>query len=386
MTASRKSLAKLVVTLVFFVAVGAYWVTQRTLIAANPTTPQLARVPVVDGYAQSRDVPIWLSGLGAVQPLQAVTVKVRVDGQLERVMFTEGQDVRAGTVLAQIDPRPFQAQLAQVQAQKARDEAQLANALIDLDRYTTLSKQDSIAQQQLDTQRATVGQLKATVEADQGAMAMAQLQLQFTTITSPLDGRIGLRLVDPGSIVHVTDVTGLVTVTQMEPIASIFTVSQDSLPDIRENMARGTLSVLAFSRDGSKELATGKLVFVDSQVDAATGQVRLKALFENKGRSLWPGQFVSARILLRTEKNAITIPAKAIQNGPGGTYVYSIKADNTVIMQPLTVDTINGDSAIVRSGLEAGAHIVVEGQYRLEPGSRIEIISPPTPPPPPPRS
>jgi multidrug efflux system membrane fusion protein len=380
MTASRKRFAKLIVALVLFIAVGAYWVTGRILTAANPATPQLARVPVIDGYAQARDVPIWLSGLGAVQPLQSVTVKVRVDGQLERVMFSEGQDVRAGTVLAQIDPRPFQAQLKQAQAQKTRDEAQLANALIDLDRYTTLSKQDSIAQQQVDTQRATVEQLKAAVEADQGAVAMAQLQVQFTTITSPLDGRVGLRLVDPGSIVHVTDATGLVTVTQMEPIAAIFTVSQDSLPDIRENMAKGMLPVMAFSRDGSKELAKGKLVFVDSQVDAATGQVRLKALFENKGRTLWPGQFINARILLRTEKNAVTIPAKAVQNGPSGTYVYSVKADDSVVMQPLTLGATTGDLAIVRSGLDPGARIVVEGQYRLEPGSKIEVNSTPASP------
>lgn len=380
MTASNKRYAKFILALVLFIAAGAYWFTGHTLIATNRTPSQIASVPVIDGFAQARDVPIWLSGLGAVQPLQAVTVKVRVDGQLDRVMFVEGQDVRAGAVLAQIDPRPFQAQLKQAQAQKARDEAQLANALIDFGRYTTLLKQDSIAEQQLATQRATVEQLKATVEADQGAIAMALLQVQFTTITSPLDGRVGLRLVDPGSIVHVTDPTGLVTVTQMEPIAAIFTVPQDSLPDIRESMAKGPPAVVAFSRDGSQELAKGKLVFVDSQVDAATGQVRLKALFENKGRTLWPGQFINARVLLRTEKNAVTIPAKAVQNGPSGTYVYSVKADNSVVMQPLTLGTTNGDLAIVRSGLDPGARIVVEGQYRLEPGSKIEVISTPASP------
>jgi multidrug efflux system membrane fusion protein len=380
MTLSGTRVIKLIALLALFIAIGAYWSNGRTLSAANPKTLSLARVPVVDGYAEARDVPILLSGLGAVQPIQAVTVKVRVDGQLERVMFVEGQEVRAGTVLAQIDARPFQAQLKQALAQKARDEAQLANAEIDLDRYVTLSRQDSIAQQQVDAQRASVEQLKAAVEADQGAVTMAQLQVQFTTITSPIEGRVGLRLVDPGSIVHATDATGLVTVTQMQPIAAIFTVPQDALPEIRENMAKGTLPVEAFSRDGAKELARGKLVFVDSQVDAATGQVRLKALFENKGRSLWPGQFISARILLRTEKDAITIPAKAVQNGPSGTYVYSIKTDNTVVMQPLSISTVNGGVAVVRSGLEAHAHIVVEGQYRLEPGSSVEITSPAAPP------
>ncbi|MDB5822547.1 MAG: efflux transporter periplasmic adaptor subunit [Herminiimonas sp.] len=373
MTIPGKRFPTYILALTLMAAVGAACVAIRLLTAAPPAAAQNSSIPIVDGYAQTSDVPIWLSGLGAVQPLQSVNVKVRVDGQLDKVMFYEGQDVRAGTVLAQIDSRPFEAQLKQAQAQRARDEAQLSNARIDLERYTTLSQQDSIAQQQVDTQRAAVEQLNAAVDADQSAVAMAQLQVQFTTITSPLDGRVGLRLVDPGSIVHVSDATGLATVTQMEPIAAIFTVPQDALPDVRNNMAKGVLPVVAFSRDGASELAHGKLVFVDSQVDPATGQVRLKALFENKGRTLWPGQFISARILLRTEKNAVTIPAKAIQNGPAGTYVYAIKQDKTVVMQPVTVSTINAGSAIILSGLDAGAHIVVEGQYRLEPGSTTEV-------------
>ena len=373
MTKTTRQLAKFAVPVLLLIAAGGYWFGRHGPIAAKPMASDSAAVPVVDGYAESRDVPVWLSGLGAVQPLQAVTVKVRVDGQLERVMFAEGQEVRTGTVLAQIDPRPFEAQLKQANAQKARDEAQLANALVDLDRYATLLKQDSIPQQQVATQKALVEQLRASVQADQSAIEMAQLQVQFTTITSPLDGRVGLRLVDPGSIVHVTDPNGLVTVTQMEPIAAIFSLTQDALPGLRENMAKGALTVVALTRDGSQEIATGKLIFVDSQIDPATGQVRLKAIFENKGRTLWPGQFITARILLRTEKNAVTIPAKAVQNGPNGTYVFIIKPDGSVAMQPVTLGNVNGGVAVVRTGLEPGAHIVVEGQYRLEPGSRVEV-------------
>ena len=374
MTTTPRHVAKFVVPLLLAIGAGGYWLAGHSPIAAKPTSSSAA-VPIVDGYAESRDVPIWLSGLGAVQPLQVVNVKVRVDGQLDRVLFVEGQEVRAGMVLAQIDPRPFEAQLKQAQAQEARDEAQLANARVDLDRYTTLVKQDSISQQQLATQEAMVAQLKAAVQADQGAIDMAQLQVQFTTITSPLNGRVGLRLVDPGSIVHVTDPNGLVTVTQMEPIAALFSLPQDVLPELRENMAKGTLEVVAFTRDDSTELAKGKLVFLDSQVDPATGQIKLKATFENKGRTLWPGQFITARVLVRTEKGAVTIAAKAVQNGPDGTYVFVIKADSSVAVQPITLGSTNGALAIVRSGLEPGAHIVVAGQYRLEPGSRVEIQS-----------
>jgi multidrug efflux system membrane fusion protein len=373
MTRSPRRLAKFVLPLLLLIVAGGYWFASHGPIAARPAGSDGAAVPVVAGYAERRDVPIWLSGLGAVQPLQAVTVKVRVDGQLDRVMFVEGQEVRQGAVLAQIDPRPFEAQLKQAQAQAARDAAQLANARIDFERYTTLVKQDSISKQQLATQEALVEQLKAAVQADQGAIDMAQLQVQFTTITSPLDGRVGLRLVDPGSIVHATDVNGLVTVTQMEPIAALFSLSQDVLPELRENMAKGTLEVVATTRDGLQELAQGKLVFVDSQVDPATGQVRLKATFGNKGRTLWPGQFITARVLLRTEKGALTIPAKAVQNGPDGSFVYVIKPDGSVAVQPITLGSTTGAVAIVATGLEPGTHLVVEGQYRLEPGSRVEV-------------
>src|SRR6516225_6716696 len=286
-------------------------------------------VPISEGRAEIRDVPIWLSGIGSVQPLNAVTVKVRVDGQLERVAFTEGQDVHKGDVLAQIDPRPFRAQLKQAQANKAKDEAQLANARLDLERSMRLEAKGVATKQTLDTQRSQVATLEATLEADQAAIEMAQLQLEFSTITAPLNGRTGLRLVDPGTVVHASDANGLVTITQMQPIALLFTVSQDELPDVLTAMDRAKPIVVAFTRGGDRPLASGELVFVDSQVDQSTGHIKLKALFDNADRALWPGEFVDARVQIATVKAATVIPRTAIERGQNGTFVYRIKLDDT---------------------------------------------------------
>ena len=329
-------------------------------------------VPISEGRAEIRDVPIWLSGIGSVQPLNAVTVKVRVDGELERVAFTEGEDVHKGDVLAQIDPRSFRAQLKQAQANKAKDEAQLANARLDLERSTRLEARGVASKQTLDTQRAQVTALEAAVEADQAAIDMAQLQLEFSTITAPLDGRTGLRLVDPGTVVHASDTNGLVTITQMQPIAGLFTVSQDELPEVLAAMARGNPIVIAYTRGGDRPLATGKLVFVDSQVDQATGHIKLKALFDNSDRALWPGEFVDARLRVATVKAATVVPAKAIERGQNGPYVYRIKPDETVEACPVTVRHVAEGVAIISDGLAPGDPIVVDGQYRLQPGARVE--------------
>jgi multidrug efflux system membrane fusion protein len=289
-------------------------------LAQSPAASELA-VPVTVGVVETRDVPIYLTGIGSVQPLNQVTVKVRVDGQLDHIAFIEGQQIHTGDALAQIDPRPFQAQLKLAEANKAKDEAQLANARLDLARFTTLEARGAATQQSLDTAKAQTAELGAAVAADQAAVDMAKLQLEFTTVKAPLDGRAGLRLVDPGSIVHASDPGGLVTITQMAPIAALFTLSQDDLPEILGAMASGSVDVAAYSRDGERQLAIGKLVFVDSQVDQATGQVKLKAQFSNVDRSLWPGEFVSARVQVRTIKNATVAPANAIEQGQTGTYV-----------------------------------------------------------------
>jgi multidrug efflux system membrane fusion protein len=352
---------------------GALWLGAAPALVAAADEPA---IPVTAGQVETRDVPIWLSGIGSVQPLNAVTVKVRVDGQLNRVAFTEGQDVRAGDLLAEIDPRPYRAALKQAQANQAKDEAQLSFARIDLARYVKLETTGATPVRTVDTQKSQVASLEATVQADQAAVEMAQLQLEFTRITSPLDGRAGLRLVDPGSIVHATDAVGLVTITQMQPISSLFTLAQDELPDVLSAMAEGTTPTVAYARDNQRQLAMGKLVFIDSQVDQATGQVRLKALFDNADRSLWPGEFITARVQVKTIKGATVIPARAVQRGQTGTYVFTIKPDNTVELRPMSVSQVSDGLAIVASGLAPGERVVLDGQYRLQPGARVDAHAP----------
>jgi multidrug efflux system membrane fusion protein len=368
------------ILLLMLFAVGAAWfglVPDRgaspQAVAASPAArAEAPAVPVTEGRVETRDVPIWLSGIGSVQPLNAVTVKVRVDGQLDRVAFTEGQDVRKGDVLAQIDPRSFRAQLKQAQANKSKDEAQLANARLDLERSTRLEAKGAASKQSLDTQQAQVAALGATVEADQAAIEMAQLQLEFSTITAPLSGRTGLRLVDPGTVVHASDANGIVTITQMQPIAVMFSVSQDELPDVLAAMGGGDPVVVAYTRGGERPLATGKLVFVDSQVDQGSGHVKLKALFDNTDRALWPGEFVDARVQVATINAATVVPAKAVERGQNGTYVFRIKPDDTVEVCPVTVRHVTEGIAIIAEGLAPGDRIVVDGQYRLQPGARVE--------------
>jgi multidrug efflux system membrane fusion protein len=354
-------------------AVTAYLLaTNRGGQAPAPAASSAAAVPVTVGPAMSRDLPIWLAGIGSAQPLNVVTVKVRVDGQLDRVAFTEGQEVHAGDLLAQIDPRPFQAQLKQAEANRAKDQAQLANARVDLTRFTKLTSLGAAPSQNVDTLKAQVASLEATVQADEAMADTARLQLGFTSVSSPIDGRVGLRLVDPGSIVHATDPNGLVTVTQMEPIAVLFSLPQDDLPDVLSAASKGRLSVAAYTRDGSRSLAQGELVFVDSQVDQTNGQVRLKASFANPDRSLWPGEFISARLLVRTDRNVTVIPSRAVQRGRDGTYVYVLKADRTVELRPVkTGSTVDGVTALL-AGVSAGETVIFDGQSRLSPGAKVD--------------
>ena len=344
----------------------------RDSAAANRPAPTVLPVPVVADAVRSQDVPIYVTGIGTVQAFNTVTIRTRVDGQVDKVAFTEGQDVKVGDLLAQIDPRPFQAQLEQAQAQKASHEAQLADAQIDLKRFSNLAKSGAATGQSVDTQKALVAQLEANVQADQAAIDNATVQLGYTTITAPIAGRTGLRLVDQGNIVHATDQTGLVVLTQIEPISLIFTLPEDALPDVAHAMAQGPLRVLAFSRDDKTELGDGTLALIDNQIDQTTGTIRLKATFANKDHALWPGQFVNARLFLAVRHDGVTVPAAVVQRGPQGTFAYVIKPDSTVEMRPISVAQLRDGVALIDTGLRAGEQVVVDGQYKLRPGARVD--------------
>ena len=328
-------------------------------------------VPVVEAAAVLRDVPIYLTGIGTVQAFNTVTIRTRVDGQVDRIAFGEGQDVKAGDLLAQIDPRPFKAQLEQAQAQKASHEAQLADARIDLARFANLAKRGAGTQQSVDTQKALVGQLEANVQADQAAIDSAQVQLGYTTIVAPISGRTGIRLVDQGNIVHAADQTGLVVLTQIEPISLVFSLPEDSLPDVTRSMAAGPPKVLAFSRDDQTTLAEGALALIDNQIDQTTGTIRLKATFPNADHALWPGQFVNVRLYLAIRHDGVTVPASAVQRGPQGTFAYVIKSDSTVEARPVKVAQLRDGVALIDAGLAGGDRVVVDGQYKLRPGIRV---------------
>jgi len=334
-------------------------------------------VPVTADLARKQDFPVFQLGLGQVQAFNTVTIHVRVDGALDKVAFTEGQDVKQGDLLAQIDPRPFQASLDQAAATKDKDAAQLANAQHDLDRYVTLAPQNFTSKQVLDTQRALVAQLTAQVKADQAAVDNAKVQLGYTTITAPISGRTGIRLIDQGNIVHATDTTGLVVLTQLRPISLIFTLSETLLPKVSKALAAGGLEVEAWSQDDSLKLGEGKVALIDNQIDPTTGTMKIKATFPNEALSLWPGQFVNARLLLETRQDGITIPVSAIQRGPNGTFAWVVKPDKSVEMRPIKVAYSTSDTALIDTGLAAGDTVVTGGQYRLVLGGTVEVTMTP---------
>ena len=334
-------------------------------------------VGVVTAVAKAQDVPIFRAGIGTVTPNQAVTVKTRVDGQLEKIGFAEGQDVRKGQLLAQLDPRTLQAQLLQAQAARAKDEATLVNARVDLKRYTTLIAQDAATQQQLDTQKALVGQLEAAVKADEAAVNAAQVQLGFTTITAPISGRVGARLVDAGNIVHAADATGIVVINQIDPISVLFTLPDDAVQEtIHALDNKKPLLIQAFARDGSSLLGTGTLTLLNNQIDTTTGSVQLKGTFPNPQHNLWPGQFVNVRLLLGTRPKAVTVPEAAVQRSQTGVYVYvEDEATKTVRNQLISLTQIQDGTAVVGSGLSAGERVVVDGQYKLKPGVKVVEVA-----------
>jgi membrane fusion protein, multidrug efflux system len=328
-------------------------------------------IPVTSGEATVESVPVFVSGLGTVQDYMNVAVKTRVDGQITGVSFTEGQDVKAGDLLFQIDPRPFQAALAQAQANKQKDEAQLQAAQLVLDRYGKLLASRTQTQEAYDNQKATVGQLQGAVGADQATIDMAQLNLDYAQIRSPIDGRTGARLVDPGNIVQASQNTSLVTIAQIKPIFVSFTVPQEFVDQIRQNQAKRQLDVVAYASDDKTRLSEGKLTLIDNVIDVATGTIHLKATFANADERLWPGEFVNARLILSTRQNAVTVPAQTVMQGPDGAYVYAIKPDDTVERRRVVVAATQDGRAVIEQGVSAGDHVVVDGQYRLTDGAKI---------------
>ncbi len=362
----------MVLTLLVVIALAAFF-GRKLFTHEAPKAAAPPAVPVTTAKVATETVPVARSNVGTVMTVATVTVRSRVDGQLDRVDFKEGQDVKAGQVLARIDPRTFQAQLEQAQAQKAKDQATLANAQADLKRYGDLIKEDATSQQTLDTQKALVNQLTAALKADDAQVHFAQVQLDFTTITAPISGRIGARLVDPGNIVHATDANGLLVINQIDPIAVQFTLPESSFQAVNKALrgAQEPLQVQAIDRDTHEPLAAGKLVLLNNQIDVATGTIALKAQFPNSEHKLWPGQSVDARVVLGQRADALTVPAAVVQRGPDGFFAYVVGDGDKVRVQPIGVaDTVNG-KATIDKGLNAGDRVVVDGQYKLTPGARI---------------
>ena len=342
-----------------------------------PAGPQA--VPVTIATATRQDVPVLLMGLGTVQAFNAVTVRARVDGTLMDVKVIEGQEVKKGDLIAVIDPRPYQAALDAAMAKKAQDEAQLSNAQRDLARYTSLARQDFASRQQVDTQQSSVAQLTATLKGDDAAIETAQLNLSFCFITSPIAGRVGLRQVDPGNLVHATDMGGIISIAQVHPISVVFTLPQSDLPRVAAAMAARQLPVRAFSGDDKIELGQGELLTPDNAIDTTTGTIKLKANFPNADNKLWPGQFVNARLLVDTRHDALTVPSQVVQHGPSALYAYVVKPDSTVARQNVEVDQDTGQLAVVTKGLSPGDRVVVTGQSRLQNGTHVAEVAQPQP-------
>ncbi len=361
-------IASIVGVVAVIAAVAIYWRTPATRQAAKAPQP----VPVTVTPVMQRDVPIFLDGLGTVTAQNTIAIRSQIDGKLTSVNFVEGQQVHKGDTLATVDPRPLQATLDQATAKKAQDEAQLVAAQKDLTRFTSLAARDFETQQNVDQQRAKVDQLKATVDADQAAIEAAQVQLSYATIVAPIDGRIGFRQVDAGNIIHANDTNPLTVLTQIRPVNVQFTLPQKDLSRVREAMLRGDVPVIAFDQDSGRQLAQGKLLLINNQIDQTTSTIQLKAQFANEDDRLWPGEFIRVRIQVDTSKDALTIPPVAVQRGPNGFFAWVAKPDGTADQREIQARSVDNDTTIVEKGLEAGEQVVVNGQHRLQPGTHIE--------------
>ncbi len=349
------------------------WYAHQPAAAQERPTRPASAVPVHTALAARSDVPVYLRGLGTVQAFYTATMTARVDGQLQSVHFAEGQTVKKGQLLAQIDPRPYRAALDEATALEEKDAAQMQSAKADLARYEELEPQNLSSKQQVDDQRALVAQLAAQVQIDRATIDNARTQLEYTSISAPFNGRTGIRLVDPGNNVHASDTGGIVVVTQMQPISVVFTLPESALEQVQQALAAGVVTVAALSQDGQTVLDEGKLTVVDNQIDATTGTMRLKATFPNLHNTLWPGQFVNARVLTAQEHGVVTLPNEAVQTGPDGPFTYVVNADSTVEVRPLKLGEQSGNVTVVREGLSAGERVVTTNQFRLEPGARVDI-------------
>jgi multidrug efflux system membrane fusion protein len=366
-----------IVAVLIALAVGIAW--WSGVFRSTPAKKAPAAIQVDVETVQSGDVPVYLVGLGTIQALYTDTITARVDGQLDSVAFTEGQLVTKGELLAQIDPRPYQAALDAALANQAKDSATLDSAKHDLERYEQLAPDDLASKQTVDDARGQVGSLTAQVKSDAAVVENARTQLDYTRITSPIQGRTGIRLVDPGNIVHAADTTGIVVVTQVQPISCIFTLPEDVLPRVSAAMNAGVVAVTALSRDGKSELDQGQVALIDNQIDQSTGTIRIKARFPNARNTLWPGEFVMIRMLVQTDHNALSIPSTAVQRGPNGAFTYVVKEDSTAEVRPITIGDDQDGKTLVTSGLNVGDRVVTSNQYRVQPGSKLAVAKPTTP-------
>jgi membrane fusion protein, multidrug efflux system len=370
----RRRIAVIGVAVAILAGGGLYWYRVPGSEPARAARPSARGIPVSVAVAARQDVPVHVTGLGTVQASFTIGIHSQVDGIMQEVRFTEGQHVKKGDVLAQIDPRPFQAVLDQAKAKRSQDVATLGGAAKDLERSKTLVVRSFATEQIVDQQQARVDQLKASIEADEAAIEAAQTQLDFTTIRAPSDGRVGVRLVDPGNLVHANDARPIASLVLTQPSAVLFTLPMQVLDDLRDAMARGPVEVTAYDQNNRRLLSTGKLLLIDNSIDQATATIRLKAMFDNADERLWPGEFVNARVLLETRRNVIAVPTTVVQRGPQGLFAWIVNADNVAEPRRIELGPASGDLTVINSGLAEGDRVVTDGQYKLQTNARVSVI------------